>query len=77
MWKTIADIIQVSKKKPDGIKCTLDYERPVTDQLDIVNKFNYFFINNGPFLTKKMPTTRGHNDRKYLTGNTLSSLQFD
>ena len=76
-WRTIADIIQISKNKPKGIKCTLGYERPVTDQLVIANKFNVFFINCDPFLTKNMPTTRSHNDRKDLTGNTLSSLQFD
>ena len=44
MWKTIAGIIQISKNKPNGIKRTLDYERRVTDQLEIVNKFNDFFI---------------------------------
>ena len=76
-WKTIADISQIYKNKPNGIKCILDYERPVTDQLEIANGFNDFFINSGPFLTKNMPTTRSHNDRKYLTGNTLSAFWFD
>ena len=76
MWKTTTDIIQISRNKPNGIKCTLDYERHVTDQLEIVYKLNDFFIDNGPFLTKNMPTT-SHNDKKYLIGNTLSSLQFD
>ena len=74
--KTIADIIQISNNKPNGIKCTLDHERSVTDQLEIANKLNDFFINIGPFLAKNMLTTRSHNDRKYQTGNTLSSLQF-
>ena len=59
-WKIIADIIQISKNKPNGIKCTLYYERPVRDQLETANKFNDFFKNNGPFLTKNMPTTRSH-----------------
>ena len=75
-WKTIADIIQISKNKPNGIKCILDNGR-LTDQLEITNKFNDFFINIGPSLTKNMPTTRNHNYGKYLTGNILSSFQFD
>ena len=43
-WRTLADSIQISKNKPNRIKCILDYERPVTDQLEIDNKFNYFFL---------------------------------
>ena len=77
MWKTIADIIQISKNKPNGIKCILDIGRPVTNQLEIANRFNDFFINIGPSLTNTMPTTRNHNCGKYLTGNILSSFQFD
>ena len=75
--ETIADIIQISKNMPNGIKCTLDNGRPVTDQLEIANKFNDFFIDIGPSLTKNMPTTRNHNYGKYLTSNILSSFQFD
>ena len=62
---------------PNGIKCILDNGRPVTDQLEIANKFNDFFINITPSLTKNMPTTRNHNYGKYLTSNILSSFQFD
>ena len=76
-WKTIADIIQISKNKPSGIKCILDNGRLVTIQLEIANKFNDFFININPSLTKNMPTTRNHNYGKYLTGNISSSFQFD
>ena len=76
-WNTIADIIQISKNKPNGIKCILDNGRPVTDQLQIAKKFKDFFINIGSSLTKNMPTTKNHNCGKYLTGNILSSFQFD
>ena len=76
-WNTIANIIQISKNKPNGIKCILDNGRPVTDQLEIANKFNDFLIDIGPSLTKNMPTTRNHNCGKYFTGNILSSFQFD
>ena len=67
----------MSKDKPNGIKCILDNRRPVLDQLEIANKFNDFFINIDPSLTKNMPTARNHNCGKYLTGNILSSVQFD
>ena len=76
-WKTIADISQIYENKPNGIKCPLDHERPVTYQLEIAYRFNDFFINSVPFFTKNMHTTRSHNDRKYLTGNALSAFQFD
>ena len=76
-WKTIADVIQILKNKPNGIKCILDNGRLVTDLLEITNKFNDLFINIDPSLTKNMPTTRNHNYGKYLTGNILSSFQFD
>ena len=75
--KSLADIIQTSKNKHNGIKCILDNGRRVTDQLEIANKFNDFFINIGPSLTKNMPTTWNHNYGKYRTGNILSSFQFD
>ena len=76
-WKTIADIVQIFNIKPNGIKCILDNGRPVKDQLEIANKFDDFFINIGPSLTKNMLTTRIHNYGKYLTGYILSSFQFD
>ena len=67
----------MSKNKPNGIKCIVDNRRPVLDQLEIDNKYNDFFINIDPSLTKDMPTARNHNCGKYLTGNILSSFQFD
>ena len=44
--------IQISKKKPTGIKYVQGNVRPVSDQLEIANKFDYFYINLGPSLTK-------------------------
>ena len=39
----IADIIQISKNKSNGIKCIVDDGRPVTNQLKIANK-NWWFL---------------------------------
>ena len=44
--------IQISRNKPIGIKYIQGNVRPVSDQLEIVNKFDYFYINLGPSLTK-------------------------
>ena len=70
-------IVRIWRSGDRTCAALLDYGRLVAIQLEIANKFYDFFINIGPSLTKNMPTTRNHNYEKYLTGNILSSFQFD
>ena len=73
MWKTISDIVQVTKNKKSGIKCILDKGNLVTNPAAIANKFKNFFINISPSLAQNIPRAWQNYD-KYLTRNIFSIL---
>ena len=47
---------------------------PVTDRKEIVNRFNEYFVNVGPNLSKKAPANTNFSFKNYLNGNFMDSL---
>ena len=77
MWNNISEIICKSKNKPNGVKAILSGGSILTQSVDMANKFNNFFINIGPSLSKDIRLDRNHNYEKYLNRHIFTSFHFE
>ena len=78
MWNTISEIIHKQKINHTSIKKICFQEKYISDQTEIANTFNDFFINIGPNLTKHIIQKDQSNIsyRKYINASILSSFNF-
>ena len=78
MWNTISEIIHKQKNNHTSIKKICFQEKYISDQTEIANTFNDFFINIGPNLTKNITQKDQSNIsyRKYINASILSSFNF-
>ena len=78
MWNTISEIIHKQKNNHTSIKKICFQEKYISDQAEIANTFNEFFINIGPNLTKNIIQKDQSNIsyRKYINASILSSFNF-
>ena len=65
------------KNKPNGVKAILSGGNILTQAVDMANKFNNFFINIGPLLSKDIRLDRNHNYEKYLNRHIFTSFHFE
>ncbi len=74
-WSTIKDILNKSKKTktfPDVFK---EDSRPISDKLEIANKFNLYFTKIGSNLAEKIVIPQNKIFRDYMK-NTNYSFHF-
>ena len=78
MWNTISEIIHKQKNNHTSIKKICFQEKYISDQAEIANTFNDFFINIGPNLMKNIIQKDQSNIsyRKYINASILSSFNF-
>ena len=60
-----------------GVKAILSEGNILTQSVDMANKFNNFFINIGPSLSKDIRRDRNHNYEKYLNRHIFTSFHFE
>ncbi len=75
-WKTINDILNKTKRKKAFSQFFRDGENMITNKYVIVNKFNTFFTNIGPNLSKLIKSPSNKNFRNYLTQNFNINFSF-
>lgn len=72
-WKLIKTLL--NKQKSSSETSRFIYNNTIiTDKKEIADKFNEYFINIGPNLSKKIQTSPGINVQDYLTGDYQSSM---
>jgi hypothetical protein len=75
-WKTINGILSKTKRKNKFPNIFKENGIPITDTLDIANKFNNFFINIGPSLSKKINMPQNKTYKDYLLHKYTTKLKF-
>ena len=75
-WMTINTILNKVNNKKDLPKYFVINDSNIYNQDSIVNEFNKFFVNIGPNLAEKIPTSNTHNFKKYLKKTINSRFQF-
>ena len=75
-WKQINEILQKKKKTADLPKYFLNNDKIITENIDIANCFNNFFVNIGPTLANAINTPPNKSYRDFLTQTITSSFNF-
>jgi hypothetical protein len=75
-WKTINAILNKTKRKSLFPQFFRDGDHITTNQSVITNKFNTFFTNIGPNLSRQIKMPKNKSFRNYLTHNHNHNFQF-
>ena len=75
-WATINDILWRKKSKNEFPSCFKDKGNNITVKQEIADRFNEFFTNIGPELSKKIPSPHNLSFRNYLNKNICSVFDF-
>ena len=75
-WSTINEIISRAKNKKEGIKSIIKDGRQIRDLSQIIEKFNEFFVNIGPNLSRNINCRTGTSFQTYLNRHILTSFHF-
>ena len=74
-WPIIKTVINKRKNNPISDKFLIN-NNTVTDKNVIASHFNEFFVNIGPTLAKKIPTSP-RDPSTYITSNIINSIYLD
>ena len=75
-WSKINEVISKNKKMPEFPQYLLDKDKILTDEKDIANCFNDFFVNIGPTLSKSIRVPSNKSYKNYLTDRIACSFEF-
>ena len=75
-WSKINEIITKNKKMPEFPQYFMDKDKILTDDKDIANCFNNFFVNVGPTLSKSIHVASNKSYQSYLTDQIACSFDF-
>ena len=75
-WNTIKDIINKTKSKGDYPEYFIKDETKITDDNDIANEFNNFFVNIGPKLAAEIDKPHDVDFKDYLCNPVQTEFNF-
>ena len=73
-WQLVNDVINRKKKETVYVTEFKKDNEHVTNRKEIVNRFNDYFVNDGPNLAKKITANTNLSFKDYLKGSFVDSM---